>query len=182
MNGDIKVIENTEWRRVQRAVATDSFYACKAGRFDTVLITKKFRKSLLNSTRQGIDCWFGKIIRFAKTTKPKASGNYCCHDVQKCTRCDHSSRDDLCFVHWYEIINDSLVEIHTSGKELDCARLRWQRNPGENIQFESSGDFELVPVEGLPGLVQVVPKDLNAAKIDMNSYKQVSAQSKLENQ
>lgn len=128
MNGDAIVIEDTKRRRVQRVVASDSFYAYRTGRYDNVLITKKFCETLMNDTPHEIDCWFGKIIYFVKINNPKAFRNHSSHDAENCIQCDHNPTDDLRFVQWYEIIyeiiDENLNEIDAIDKQLNCVSLR----------------------------------------------------------
>lgn len=67
------VLEDTNWRQVQRAFAADSFHACKTESFDTVLVMKEFHKTLVNDKTHKIDCWRGKALCLVKTDNPKSS-------------------------------------------------------------------------------------------------------------
>lgn len=73
-----------------------------------------------------------------------------------------------------------MAENDTADKELNCVRLKCQRNYRGNIPFECSTNFDLVSAEKVRGLVHVVPYALLGTKVNLNSFKQVSAQSELE--
>lgn len=96
MNGEAILVEDTTWGRVQGAVAAYSFYAYETGRSDPVVITKKFRETLMNDTLHKIDCYFSKFLRFVKIDSTKVSKNHFPRDAENCGQCNHNPTHDLC--------------------------------------------------------------------------------------
>lgn len=118
------MMEDTKWCRVHQNAAADSFYACKTGRFVTVLTMNELRKTPMNDTLYKLDRWFGKMFCFVKIYSLKVSRNHCPYNSETFIRRNYNAREDLCFVQRYEAIDEKLVEIGTIDKQLGFLTLR----------------------------------------------------------
>lgn len=72
-----------------------------------------------------------------KIGNARAFGKHCLHDAKKRIQYNINTRGDPCFVRWYEILDESLVEVDTDNMPLDC--VTW----GGDVILKTISDLSL---------------------------------------
>lgn len=82
--------------------------------------------------------------------------------------------DELCFVQWYEISDETLFENNATDQKMNCVKLRLRRNAVHGVLFEASRDLCVVPVEFIRDFVLAVPKYVRVSSKNINSLLDVA--------
>lgn len=88
VNADAILVDNTKYRRVQRAVAAASFCGSVKERFYTALIAKECHETLIGTRNDQVSCWFGRFLHFVRIVRGKTMYSRCdLHDSSHCLQC-----------------------------------------------------------------------------------------------
>lgn len=110
----------------------------------------------LGTTSQ-VAVWFSiclLFLRFQVAEKAKNIHKKKFSNTKSPARMNESDYVELCFVRWYELMDEKKPEVDKIYKVLSFVRLRWLRYPGKAGQLVAGKEFELIQVERIGELAQ----------------------------
>lgn len=148
------IMKSGTLEEMQSVVAYPNFYNLKSGMYDSVMI---------ESNEQGgydeymMQVWFGRALAFIHTRGNDEDGYVCRHrQCNGCQICNIQRSNELCFIQYYQVLEDNHLKIDAIDRALECVQLRWDRTEGKPGELAAAKQFGLVPVGSLCGCFQPV--------------------------
>lgn len=106
--------------------------------------------------------WLGKALAFPKVALNAPENKLRPTNKKKCcVNCAYDPRKEICFIQWYEIINNHTIKVDEIDKTVSCLKLCWHPNVGSKSSLSLSKEYMLVLVENIQEVVHIVEKTLS---------------------
>lgn len=121
-------------------------------------------------------CWFAKVLRFFRI-KNNSSHKRQRHANENdyCEGRTNKPYQALCFVQWYEVLNEEVLSIDNIDKSLSCTGPMWEIRLKKPHALSASEAFGHISLERTRSAVRVVPKETIFIRIDKKNCRKVYA-------